>query len=75
MITVTIEEAQARLPEFIEQLAPGERLVITRNRQPVAQLAAIAPTQPMPQFGSCRGKLTVVREDDEHLKDFADYMP
>jgi hypothetical protein len=27
-----------------------------------------------PVFGSCRGMLTVVAEDDEHLKDFAEYM-
>ncbi len=33
---VTIEEAQARLPELIAQLVPGEELVITQNDQPVA---------------------------------------
>ena len=27
-----------------------------------------------PQFGSCRGMLKVVAEDDEHLKDFDEYM-
>ena len=38
MSTVTIEEAQARLPELIDRLAPGEELVITRGKQPVAKL-------------------------------------
>ena len=38
MTTVTIEEAQAKLPELIEQLVAGERLVITRNEQPGARL-------------------------------------
>ena len=28
-----------------------------------------------PVFGSCKGMLNVVSEDDEHLKDFAEYMP
>lgn len=25
--------------------------------------------------GSAKGKLTILAEDDEHLKDFKDYMP
>jgi antitoxin (DNA-binding transcriptional repressor) of toxin-antitoxin stability system len=29
MNTVTIEEAQANLPEIIDQLTPGEELIIT----------------------------------------------
>jgi len=33
MTTVSIEEAQAKLPELIEHLAKGEELVITRNQQ------------------------------------------
>lgn len=27
-----------------------------------------------PVFGSCRGMLTIVSEDDDHLKDFEEYM-
>jgi hypothetical protein len=27
-----------------------------------------------PVFGSCQGMLTIVSEDDDHLKDFAEYM-
>jgi prevent-host-death family protein len=38
MSTVTIEEAQAKLLELIDRLAPGEEVVITRNQQPVAKL-------------------------------------
>ena len=30
---------------------------------------------PLPQFGSCKGMLTIISDDDEHLKDFAEYMP
>ena len=36
MNMVTIEEAQAKLPELIANLAPGEEIVITQNDQPVA---------------------------------------
>ncbi|MGO8896938.1 MAG: hypothetical protein ACLQU5_01105 [Isosphaeraceae bacterium] len=27
-----------------------------------------------PVFGSCQGMLTIVSEDDEHLRDFEEYM-
>jgi prevent-host-death family protein len=75
MNTMTIEEAQARLTEIIDRLAPGEEVLITRNDQPVAKLVG----QPRPvrkprQPGTCRGMLIIVTDDDEHLKDFAKYM-
>jgi antitoxin (DNA-binding transcriptional repressor) of toxin-antitoxin stability system len=73
--TITIEEAQANRLEIIEKLAPGEELIITRNDQPIAKLVgqqrhARKPHQP----GSAKGMLFIVSGDDEHLKDFADYM-
>jgi antitoxin (DNA-binding transcriptional repressor) of toxin-antitoxin stability system len=75
MSPVTIEEAQANLPEIIDKLAPGEELIITRNDQPIAKLVG----QPRParkprQPGSAKGKLILLVEDDEHLKDFKEYM-
>lgn len=72
--TVTLEEAQAKLPDLIAQLAPGEDVVITQNAQPVAELHLIVKTKPRPQFGNCQGMLTIVAEDKEHLKDFEEYM-
>lgn len=74
--TFTIEEAQARLPEIIGGLAPGVEVIITDGRQPVARLSgdrgsARKPREP----GNCRGMITLLVEDDEHLKDFAEYMP
>jgi antitoxin (DNA-binding transcriptional repressor) of toxin-antitoxin stability system len=76
MSTVTIEEAQANLPEIIDKLAPGEELIITRNQQPVAKLVGQKRSVRKPrQPGTCKGMLTVVSEDDEHLEDFKEYMP
>ncbi|MEX0712455.1 MAG: type II toxin-antitoxin system Phd/YefM family antitoxin [Pirellulales bacterium] len=74
MTTVTIEEAQAKLPELIEKLLPGEEVVITRDDKPVAQLIPLSE-KPKPVFGNCKGMATIVADDDEHLSDFADYMP
>jgi prevent-host-death family protein len=73
MPTVSIEEAQARLPELIDQLSPGEEVIITRNTQPVARLIGQAAGQPV--FGRGKGKLQIVAEDEEHLEHFKDYMP
>jgi antitoxin (DNA-binding transcriptional repressor) of toxin-antitoxin stability system len=75
MTTVTIPEAQANLPEIVENLKPGEEVILTRNQQPVAKLIPFLSAERQPVFGSCRGKLVIVAEDDEHLKDFSDYMP
>jgi len=77
IMTVTIEEAQARLPELIASLAPGQDMIITQNAQPIARLSAeikstvlVQPRVP----GSAVGQLVILGEDDEHLKDFAEYM-
>jgi antitoxin (DNA-binding transcriptional repressor) of toxin-antitoxin stability system len=64
-VTVTIEEAQSRLPELIDQLVPGGEVIITQNDQPVAQSRPVPPSQPQPRFGSCRGKLTIVAREVE----------
>lgn len=75
MSSVTLEDAQAQLPELIEHLAPGEELVITRNARPVARLVGPISESTQPIFGRGRGKVVVVAEDAEHLKSFEDYMP
>ena len=49
MPTVTIEQAQTHLPELIDQLQPGEALVITRNEKPVARLTAAQPPLRQPR--------------------------
>jgi prevent-host-death family protein len=75
MSTVTLEEAQARLPEVIAGLRPGQAIVITRNGEEVARLFSSARRGTQRRPGNCRGMLTIVSEDEEHLKDFAEYMP
>ncbi len=75
MATVTLEEAQARLPDLIDHLGTGEELVITRNEQPIARLFAEAKPKRRPRkAGNCKGMLTILADDDEHLKDFEEYM-
>jgi prevent-host-death family protein len=76
--TITIDEAQANLRELIQQLAPGQEVVITENQQPVAKLVSEL-TKPRPGLrpppGLGKGYIALVSDDDEHLKDFEEYMP
>lgn len=75
MSTITLSEAQSQLSDIVHRLFPGEEVVITEGDKPVAKL--VGPTeQPMVprQPGSARGQLVILKDDDEHLTDFAEYM-
>jgi antitoxin (DNA-binding transcriptional repressor) of toxin-antitoxin stability system len=75
MSSVTLEEAQAHLPQLIAQLQLGEAIVITRDQKPVARLMAEERPQRKPREpGNCKGMATIVADDDEHLRNFAEYM-
>jgi antitoxin (DNA-binding transcriptional repressor) of toxin-antitoxin stability system len=76
--TITIEEAQSRLKELIDQLAPGEEIVITNNRQSVAKLVS-PPAKPAsgmrPPPGLGKGMITFIAPDfDAPLEDMTEYM-
>ena len=73
--TVSIDEAQTKLAELIRQLTPGEEIIITENRQPVAKLVSQARPLQRRQPGRCKGMITLLVEDDEHLEGFKEYMP
>jgi len=76
MQTITLEDARSRLDVLIDKLKPGEEVIITRDSQPVARLVAeAAPARKPREPGSAIGQLVIVREDDEHLADFREYMP
>lgn len=75
MSTVSIQEAERRLTELIRQLKPGDEVVITDNDQPVAKLVGESSVARQPrQRGSAKGQLTIHAEDDEHLKEFGEYI-
>jgi prevent-host-death family protein len=74
-MTVTIEEAKKNLDGLIAKAAQGESVVITSDQVPVARLVAEKPQVREPRVaGSAQGQLIILQEDDEHLKDFAEYM-
>ena len=72
--TMTIDQAAAKLREIVGALAPGDEIVLTRDDKPVAKIVA-QPGRPVARKpGNCRGMLTILSDDDEHLEDFKDYM-
>jgi prevent-host-death family protein len=76
MASVSIQEAQAKLPDLIHKLMPGEELVITEDSRPIAKLVSEKPSvRQRPQPGLFKGMITIIADDDEHLQDFAEYMP
>jgi len=73
---VTLEEAQAHLAELIAGLAPGKEVLITKNERPVAKLIGQVPVERQPRKpGSAKGKLIIHADDEEHLRDFQEYLP
>ena len=75
MATVNIEEAQARLPQLIADLNPGEPLIITKNGEVVATLTRPRPKQWPCKAGSAKETPHWMAPDfDAPLDDFRDYM-
>jgi prevent-host-death family protein len=56
MIVINIHEAKAKLSEFLDKAAAGERVVICKRNQPVAELHAVEQkrTEPRP-IGGVKG--------------------
>jgi antitoxin (DNA-binding transcriptional repressor) of toxin-antitoxin stability system len=75
MQTITLKDAQSHLAAILDGLAPGEEVILTRDDKAVARLIAGATEQPRPLPGRGKGMLTILSDDEDHLKDFAEYMP
>ena len=67
-------EAQAKLPELVHSLAPGDQVVITENDLPVARLIIAATPPVRRKLGSMQGTVTYMAPDfDTPLEDFREY--
>jgi antitoxin (DNA-binding transcriptional repressor) of toxin-antitoxin stability system len=75
MSTVTLEEAQARLPALLDQLQPGEEMTITNQGQPLAQVKKAPRTSWPCKAGSYRkAEFRMAPDFDAPLEDFKEYM-
>lgn len=72
--TIPIQQAARQLEQLLSSLGPGDEIVLTRDDQPVAKI--VPSRRPIQRrAGSCKGMLVINQDDDDHLKDFKDYMP
>lgn len=74
MSSVTLEEAQARLPELLKKLHPGEEITIMDHGQPLAQVKKAERTSWPCKAGSAAGKIHMAPDFDAPLEDFKEYM-
>jgi prevent-host-death family protein len=54
---VSVADAKNHLSELLRSVAEGERVVITRNGKPVAQLVPPPTDRRTVQFGTMRGRI------------------
>jgi antitoxin (DNA-binding transcriptional repressor) of toxin-antitoxin stability system len=77
-MTISIEQAQANLPELINRLGAGEDMVITKDGKPVARIVrenGSAGARPPRVPGSAKADILRIAEDfDAPLDDFREYM-
>ena len=75
MFAITLAEAQAQLPEIIQQLQPGEEITITDHGQPLAQVKKAPRTAWPCKAGSAKNSIRWIAPDfDAPLDDFREYM-
>lgn len=69
MIVVNINEAKARLSEYLDAVGKGERVLICKRNQPVAELRAVEHKRTTPRpIGLAKGTIKI-------LPSFFDPMP
>lgn len=72
-MTVTIENAQAQLPQLLDHLQPGEEMIITVHGEPLAQVKKLARVSWPCKAGSAAGKIRLAFDFDAPLEEFEEY--
>jgi prevent-host-death family protein len=72
MIMVNIHQAKAKLSEYLDAVAQGERVLICKRNQPVAELRAVADARTAPRpVGGAKERFEVPASFFEPLPDEA----
>jgi prevent-host-death family protein len=75
MARITLEEAQARLPQLLQQLEPGEEITITDHGEPLAQVKKAERTSWSCKAGSYKkADFWMAPDFDAPLDEFMEYM-
>lgn len=73
MNTVALNIAQKSLLDLIEDVKLGSHIVITQDKEPVAELIPIPGPKSNPKFGSAKGLIKVSDDFDNPIEDFKEY--
>lgn len=75
-ISVTVEEAEARIGELLRRAEAGERIEVTRDGKPVAELTAAENLTPpkLPRVGAFEGQFELPDNWDEIPTGFEKYL-
>lgn len=74
MSSVTLEEAQKKLPELLGRLQPGEEMIISDQGQPLAQVTKVARTSWPCKAGSYKkADFWMAPDFDAPLDEFKEY--
>jgi antitoxin (DNA-binding transcriptional repressor) of toxin-antitoxin stability system len=77
MTSLSIQEAQEKLPDLVRGLSLGDEVIIVENDKPVARIipAVAQPQRPPRRLGTMRGTVLYMAPDfDAPLEDFKEYM-
>ena len=72
--TMEVENLRLTIPELLDRLTPGDEVILTRNRQPVAKLVTEQAKPPRPAPGLGKGSLIYMAPDfDAPLEEFQEF--
>lgn len=78
---MAVEGIKGTVAELLERLSPGDEVILTKDRKPVAKLVVESPSSPpgpkpsRPGPGLCKGMITYMAPDfDAPLEDMKEYM-
>jgi antitoxin (DNA-binding transcriptional repressor) of toxin-antitoxin stability system len=75
--TVQIEQVYANFADIASSLQPGDEVTVLSADKPVARILPPEPFGKRPrrrQGGAGKGRLIILKENDDHLRDFEEYL-
>lgn len=74
MTLVSLEQAQANLPDLLHNLVPGDELVVMENDKPIAKIVTPEPRPESRRLGTMAGTVLHMAPDfDAPLDEFQDF--
>ncbi len=70
---IDLDTDQTTLTELVAKLQPDDEVVILKDHKPVAKLVPTSQIRQPRKAGNCKGMITILAEDDEHLEGFREY--